>query len=95
MCRLAKTLVATTEQTYILAALGDDKFAPPGYSLRAKIILNSIHGEQIKTTAEKLGVNILTVRKWRQRFKDFGLAGIQDSVRRREPRIKKSPSESR
>jgi len=47
--------------------------------LRARIVLLSAEGETDLDIAGQLGVNRHTVRLWRQRFRDQGLAGLADA----------------
>jgi len=47
--------------------------------LRARIVLMSAEGKPDLDVAEQLGVNRHTVRLWRQRFRDQGLAGLTDA----------------
>ena len=47
--------------------------------LRARIVLLSAAGEADLAVARQLGVNRHTVRLWRQRFREQGLAGLMDA----------------
>jgi transposase/transposase-like protein len=47
--------------------------------LRASIVLLSAEGKPDLEVAEQLGVNRHTVRLWRERFRDRGLAGLSDA----------------
>ena len=47
--------------------------------LRARIVLLSAAGEPDLAVARQLGVNRHTVRLWRQRFREGGLAGLEDA----------------
>jgi transposase/transposase-like protein len=47
--------------------------------LRASIVLLSAEGKPDLEVAEQLGVNRHTVRLWRERFRDQGLAGLNDA----------------
>ncbi|MFN9545610.1 MAG: helix-turn-helix domain-containing protein [Cyanobacteriota bacterium] len=46
--------------------------------MRAKIVLASASGEQNKTVAERFGVSMMMVGKWRQRYLDKGVTGLHD-----------------
>lgn len=46
---------------------------------RARIILEKAKGLSLKTTAERVGVRPRIVHKWCTRFKQYGLAGLQDA----------------
>jgi DNA-binding MarR family transcriptional regulator len=54
--------------------------------LRAKIALAAADGEQNTRIAERLGVAVNTVSKWRKRFSLAGLAGRGDRTRPGRPR---------
>jgi transposase/transposase-like protein len=47
--------------------------------LRARIVLLSAAGQPDLAVARQLGVNRHTVRLWRQRFRERGLAGLEDA----------------
>lgn len=47
--------------------------------LRARIILRTAAGESDLAVAEQLRINRHTVRLWRQRFAEKGLAGLTDT----------------
>ena len=47
--------------------------------LRARIVLLSAAGQPDRAVAQQLGVNRHTVRLWRQRFREQGLAGLEDA----------------
>jgi transposase len=49
--------------------------------LRANIILLLWEGNNESEVAEQLGINIKTVRKWRDRFYAKGIKGLNDSPR--------------
>lgn len=53
--------------------------------LRARMILLSSQGLTNHAVGEKLGVTGQTVGKWRQRFIDFGVPGLTDAPRPKEP----------
>jgi transposase len=49
---------------------------------RAKIVLLAAQGEQNKTIAERLGIDPRQVSRWRQRFVEKRLAGIEKDLPR-------------
>lgn len=55
--------------------------------LRAKIILWAARGAPNTEIAFHLGVDVKTVRKWRDRFKYWGLIGLDDLERPGRPRL--------
>ena len=50
--------------------------------LRAQIVLLRAHGMKQHDVAETLGVSIVCVNKWSQRFERHGLSRLQDQPRR-------------
>ena len=55
--------------------------------LRAQIVLAAARGRDNERIAADLGVSVNTVRKWRGRFADRGLAGLKDLPRSGRPRV--------
>jgi transposase len=53
---------------------------------RARLILLSAAGHSAVEVAEKLGVTIPTVYKWRRRFQEDGISGLKDRARPGQPR---------
>jgi hypothetical protein len=62
--------------------------------LRAQIVLAAAGGEQNVSIAERLGVSLNMVIKWRKRFFEEGMDGLADRKRSGRPRSF-SPSGSR
>ncbi len=54
--------------------------------LRAQIVLGAADGEENATIAPRLGVALNTVIKWRKRFVEEGMAGLEDRKRSGRPR---------
>lgn len=55
--------------------------------LRARIVLAAADGEPNAAIARRLGVHQDTVRKWRKRFGQQGMAGLADRPRSARPRV--------
>lgn len=55
-------------------------------AMRARIILNCARGLSNRQVADKLGVTMATVGKWRQRFVELRLKGLGDAPRPGQPR---------
>src|SRR3954470_10679616 len=55
-------------------------------ALRARIVLASASGAPNTEVAERLGVTVQTVGKWRRRFVERRLAGLVDEPRPGQPR---------
>ena len=53
--------------------------------LRARIVLSAARGGQNRDIARELGTREATVSKWRSRFHQAGLKGLQDKPRPGKP----------
>jgi transposase len=53
---------------------------------RARIVLAAAAGEENASSAERLGVSLNTVIKWRKRFFEEGMDGLVDRKRSGRPR---------
>jgi transposase len=77
-----------------LQALARAHSTPQTLALRARIILRA--GELESPTnlniAHELGCSNLTMGKWRRRYQDLGVAGLQDAPRPGRPRTIASPT---
>ncbi|WP_319587185.1 IS630 family transposase [uncultured Desulfobulbus sp.] len=78
------------EQRSLEALLRSPKTAQ-SLVFRAEIILLTASGKTVEQVASQLGTTALTVYRWRKRFKDQGLTGLQDRFRSGQP--KKLPKE--
>lgn len=59
---------------------------PADERLRSLIILGCKDGEPGTSIAKRLNISAQTVSKWRRRFADYGLDGLNDEVRSGRPR---------
>ncbi|HXB48983.1 MAG TPA: helix-turn-helix domain-containing protein, partial [Streptosporangiaceae bacterium] len=84
MSQAAAPLVLTDEDRIELARWS--KGCPPWLVERARIVLACAEPESaVARVAEELGSTRMTVRKWRRRFAEDGLAGLTDHVRPGRP----------
>src|ERR1700746_3112345 len=60
---------------------------PQGDLKRAQIVLLAAEGRSTRSIAKEVGVQPRIVSKWRHRFADHGLAGVND-----RPRASKKPT---
>jgi transposase len=74
----------TVEQSRSLSALSAGNH--PRLAERAQVVLLSAEGHAAVRVAERLGVTVRTVYKWRQRFQLLGLEGLRDRARPGQPR---------
>ena len=54
---------------------------PAGLARRGRILLLLERGLTLKDTAERCGLSVRHVRKWAERFRAHGLAGLRDRPR--------------
>jgi transposase len=60
---------------------------PQGEVKRARIVLLAAEGRSTRSIAQEVGVQPRIVSKWRHRFADHGLGGLEDRPRATKPRI--------
>lgn len=79
-------LSITAEDRATLESLTRSRTAPAGQVERARIVLAVADGAGTTGTAELVGVSRPTVIKWRDRFAEHGLAGLDDEPRSGRPK---------
>lgn len=85
MPRHAPALNCSAEIRASLAAIGRSRTEEARLVERARIILACLEGKEIRQVAEELGASVPTVRKWRQRFSQYGMKGLGDRPRPGKP----------
>jgi transposase len=80
--RVAPTLVVTDEQRKILENWARGRSTPLRLVQRALIVLRAVSGCSNKDIASELGTDRQTVGRWRRRFAQHGLAGIEKDAPR-------------
>jgi transposase len=86
--RVAPAIVLTESETNILKTWSRAGKTPARLMRRAKIILLVAQGERNEIIAEKLGIDPRQVSRWRRRFVEKRLAGIEKDL----PRGGRKPS---
>jgi transposase len=89
--RVAATITVTDEQRVTLQRWTRGRSTPVRLMQRAKIILMAATGKQNDEIARTLGVQASTVGRWRRRFAERGLAGIEKDA----PRGGRRPTQQR
>jgi transposase len=89
--RVAAKIVVTNEQRATLQRWARGRSTPVRLMQRAQMILLAADGKQNKEIAGTLGVQASTVGRWRQRFAEQGLAGIEKDA----PRGGRQPTKQR
>jgi transposase len=86
--RIATEIVLTTEEHAELAALIRSGLTSVRLALRARIVLLAAEGIQNKDIAVELGVDRGQVRRWRERYAQLRLSGIERDLPRGAPAAK-------
>ena len=80
--RVALAVELSEEQEVELTKLARSKRTSVRLSQRARIVLLAARGLQNKDIAERLGVGRVQVSRWRERYVQFGLEGIERDMPR-------------
>ena len=80
--RVAPPIELTESEIKTLSSWSRGRRTPTRSMKRAKIVLMAAQGEQNKTIAELLGIDPRQVSRWRQRFVQKRLAGIEKDLPR-------------
>jgi transposase len=86
--RVAPEIVLTDEERAELSKLVRSKRTSVRLALRARIVLLAADGTQNKDIAEQLGVGRVQVSRWRERYEQSRLAGIERDWPRGAPPVK-------
>ena len=89
--RVAVKIMVTDEQRATLQRWARGRSTPVRLMQRAQMILQAADGKQNKEIADTRGVQASTVGRWRQRFAERGLAGIEKDA----PRGGRKPTKQR
>ncbi|MBU2841508.1 IS630 family transposase [Acidithiobacillus thiooxidans] len=86
--RVAPTVILTSEERSELSRIVASRLSSVRLSLRARMILLAAEGLQNKEIAERLGVDRLQVARWRKRYLEHRLSGIERDLPRGAPPVK-------
>lgn len=86
--RVAPAIELTTEQRNELTKLARSKRTSVRLVQRAQIVLLAAQGLQNKDIAEQLGLGRVQVARWRERYLESGLKGIERDLPRGAPPVK-------
>ncbi len=86
--RVAPAIDLTDEQKSELGTLARSKRTSVRLAQRAQIVLLAAQGLQNKDIAEQLGIGRVQVARWRERFLEAGLPGIERDLPRGAPPVK-------
>ena len=79
-------VVLSDEENHQLRRVAGSRSLPHGVVRRAQIVLACAQGESNTAIAQRMGLNPMTVGKWRRRYLELGLAGLHDQLRPGRPR---------
>ena len=86
--RIAPVIELTQEKEAELTRLSRSKRASVRLAQRAKIVMLAEQGLQNKDIAERLGIGRVQVARWRERYLESGLQGIERDLPRGAPPVK-------
>ena len=86
--RVAPEIVLTSEEPIELTKLVRSKLSSVWLAQRARIVLLAAEGMQNKAIAQQLGVGRVQVARWRERYAESRLAGIERDLPRGAPPAK-------
>lgn len=86
--RVAPAIVLTNEQETELTRLARSKRTSVRLAQRAQIVLLAGQGLQNKDIAEQLGIGRVQVARWRERYLQWGLHGIERDLPGGAPPLK-------
>src|SRR5258708_27332263 len=87
-CELPPEIVLTEEERDELTKLARSRLSSVRLALRAKIVLLAADGMQNKEIAEQLKIGRIQVSRWRERYIESRLAGIEHDLARGAPPTK-------
>ena len=79
-------LILSQEDHDELSTMARSRSLPAGITLRAKIVLRCAQNRGTPAVAAELGTSVQTACKWRERFRQGGVAALRDEVRSGRPR---------
>jgi transposase len=86
--RVAPAIELTKEQEGELRRLARSKRTSVRLALRAQIVLLAAQGQQNKDIAQQLGIGRVQVARWRERYLESGVQGIERDLPRGAPPVK-------
>jgi hypothetical protein len=75
------TIILTPEERAEIERWQRAMTGPAGLARRGRVLLLLEQGETLKEAARLGGMNVRHVRKWAERFRAHGLAGLDDKPR--------------
>ena len=85
LMRVAPEIVLTEDERVELTKLSQSRLTSVRLAQRAQIVLLAANGKQNQEIAEEMGVGRIQVARWRGRYADMRLAGIERDLPRGAP----------
>ena len=85
MGRKAREIEINQQTMEHLLEIGNSRNLPAGLVQRANIILKCVKGESINNIAQSLDISRTNVIRWKYRFIESGLDGLEDNARSGRP----------
>ena len=79
-------LVLSDEEVQQLQSIANSRSYPHSLVQRAQIVMACGAGETNTAIAKRMGLTGMTVGKWRKRYLDLGMDGLDDEYRSGRPR---------
>jgi len=79
-------LLLSDDEIQRLQSIAKSRSRPHSIVQRAQIILACVAGETNAAIAKRMGITAITVGKWRKRYRELGIEGLQDELRPGRPR---------
>ena len=86
MAKQIKKINLIDKEIKELQSISNKRTAPQQLVLRSKIILMTAKGIPVHKICKELNVSKVIVRKWKERFLEFGIEGLRDKARTGAPR---------
>jgi transposase len=83
----AVEIVLSADERAELEGWARRRTSSAGLAMRSRIVLAAADGGSNTELAQRLGLGIVTVRRWRNRFAEIGLDGLVDEPRPGRPRV--------
>jgi transposase len=95
MARIPQPIFASEADRQELLIMSRSHKLDSRYVLRSNIILYSLEGKSLDEIRELSGASRVIINKWRNRFRQSGMAGIKDAPRSGKPAIFTAADEAR
>lgn len=95
MARIPQPILASEADRQELLIMSRSHKLDSRYVLRSNIILYSLEGKSLDEIQELSGASRVIINKWRNRFRQSGIAGIKDAPRSGKPAVFTAADEAR